>query len=425
MTKPVYAQTISTTAAQGSNSYIYVPLNNATGKVAVVDLTQATPIISTISVGANPIACVVTPDGKYCYTVCSGGELDCIDTSTNLLVWKYTLPAGTYVDMCITPDGAYLYVIGNRIPSGTGFVISEIRLSDRNAFNLNVNPSALFSGVNSVSASSNTVYMGFQFSSGSPASSIYNWTIPIRTYPAAVWLVFTQTGSLILGASPDDNYLAVGVNGRSALELRQKNGVLVGNMPGNSIASIVWSSDSQVVYWGDATILRWTAIQIPQDVAGQLLLSEPGDGMVIDDTGATLLYVSTTYGGAFPIDTFKHTAGSAVTLSSNPKKPGAMLQPLGVAQNLPIVQVGNGQTWNVTLSTSAPTTGSGTYILYSGSRLIARASVGQNIGPFTAYDGETISLAVSGTASGFTASVSGVAYERGEQVPIVFPGISG
>lgn len=84
-------------------------------------------------------------------------------------------------------------------------------------------------------------------------------------------------------------------------------------------------------------------------------------------------------------------------------------------------QVASGDTWNLTLATTIPATGGGTFTLTSSQRVIGSGTLGSTIGPFTAYGDEQITLTVAGTVTGCTASLTGVGYTRGETVPPVSP----
>lgn len=93
----------------------------------------------------------------------------------------------------------------------------------------------------------------------------------------------------------------------------------------------------------------------------------------------------------------------------------------GTNPSVTLAQVASGDTWNLTLATTIPGSGSGTFTLTAGQRVIGSGTFGATVGPFTAYSDEQITLAVSGTVGSCTASITGIGYARGETVPPVSP----
>ena len=142
---------------------------------------------------------------------------------------------------------------------------------------------------------------------------------------------------------------------------------------------------------------------------------------------ANYLYLGYTNGiNKFSLSTYTLAGALAVTSHYN-AGPYAVFtsQNLVTQQTLNLAQVPSSQTWNVSVSSSQPTA-AGVYTLYSGTRVIATANIGQNVGPFTAYPGEQISASLPSGCGIITFTGSGTAYNApDEKAPTLFPGISG
>jgi YVTN family beta-propeller protein/autotransporter-associated beta strand protein len=84
--------------------------NAGSNDVSVINTTTNVVVGSPITVGSQPVAVAVTPDGKYVYvTNNASNKISVIDAATNTVVGSITLgsqPAG----VAITPDGKFAYV---------------------------------------------------------------------------------------------------------------------------------------------------------------------------------------------------------------------------------------------------------------------------------------------------------------------------
>jgi len=84
--------------------------NAGSNDVSVINTTTNMVVGSPITVGSQPVAVAVTPDGKYVYvTNNASNKISVIDAATNTVVGSITLgsqPAG----VAITPDGKFAYV---------------------------------------------------------------------------------------------------------------------------------------------------------------------------------------------------------------------------------------------------------------------------------------------------------------------------
>src|ERR1700724_1911231 len=92
--------------------------------------TASNTVVATVTVGNNPFAVAVTPDGKHVYvTIGADSTVSVIATATNTVV--ATVPvAGGSGRVAVTPDGKHAYVTNNVMntvpvgggPSGVGIV---------------------------------------------------------------------------------------------------------------------------------------------------------------------------------------------------------------------------------------------------------------------------------------------------------------
>lgn len=84
--------------------------------VTVIDTATNTTVGSPIAVGNNPYAIAITPDGSRAYVVNQAGTVSVIDTATNTTVGS-PIPVGNGpLGIAITPDGTRAYVTNNGAP---------------------------------------------------------------------------------------------------------------------------------------------------------------------------------------------------------------------------------------------------------------------------------------------------------------------
>lgn len=98
----------SAVAVTPDGRYAYVT-NHGSASVDVID-TATNTVVATIPVGSGPYGIAVTPGGKSAYVADSGSSnVDVIDTATNTVT--ATIPVGsTPYGIAITPDGKTAYV---------------------------------------------------------------------------------------------------------------------------------------------------------------------------------------------------------------------------------------------------------------------------------------------------------------------------
>jgi YVTN family beta-propeller protein len=100
--------------------------NSNTNTVSVIDTATNTPV-STITVGANPDAVAITPDGARAYVALRSGSVVVIDTRTNTVIGS-PIPAGFSPSaIAVTPDGNRVYVANQGI---TGTVPGNVTVID-------------------------------------------------------------------------------------------------------------------------------------------------------------------------------------------------------------------------------------------------------------------------------------------------------
>lgn len=104
----------------GSKVYVTNLNDNA---VSVID-TAMNKVITTISVGPNPLAVAVTPDGSKVYVTNNNADsVSVIDTATNTVIGS-PIPVGFGpIGVAAAPDGSKVYVTSL---SGTVSVIDTV-----------------------------------------------------------------------------------------------------------------------------------------------------------------------------------------------------------------------------------------------------------------------------------------------------------
>ncbi|MDX1873539.1 Ig-like domain-containing protein [Mycolicibacterium sp. 120266] len=105
---PVGAGQSTAVAATNTRAYL---TNSAAGTLTVVNTLDGT-VVTTITVGTNPTAVAVRPDGKYVYVADTAGKtISVIDAATNTV--KRTIgTSATPTSLAISPSGGTLF-IGN------------------------------------------------------------------------------------------------------------------------------------------------------------------------------------------------------------------------------------------------------------------------------------------------------------------------
>jgi YVTN family beta-propeller protein len=67
-------------------------------------------VITTISVGSEPYAVAITPNGAYAYiTNADSNSVSVVNLATNTVTETLTVGAGPY-GVAVTPSGAYVYI---------------------------------------------------------------------------------------------------------------------------------------------------------------------------------------------------------------------------------------------------------------------------------------------------------------------------
>jgi YVTN family beta-propeller protein len=100
--------------------------------VSVID-TATNSVVATVAVGNDPVDIAITPNGAFAYVVNDQTEnVSVIDTSTNTVVG--IVPVGlTPRGVAITPDGAFAYVTNESdstvsvIATATNAVVDTVR----------------------------------------------------------------------------------------------------------------------------------------------------------------------------------------------------------------------------------------------------------------------------------------------------------
>ncbi|MEU9481809.1 YncE family protein [Streptomyces sp. NPDC048191] len=98
----------------GDHAYIAIDESLVSGNVAVVDLRQNPPsLTTTIPVGVFPQGVAISPDGGRAYvTNFVDGTVSVIDTASNTVVATVTIGSLTSpVDVAVSPDGRRAYVV--------------------------------------------------------------------------------------------------------------------------------------------------------------------------------------------------------------------------------------------------------------------------------------------------------------------------
>ncbi len=91
-----------------NGQFVYVTNQNS-GTMSKID-TSSNTVIATIPVGSSPKGVTVSPDGNSVFVV-ANGSLVRFSVSTNAPTGTFTLPIGEPVDVAITPNGQFAYVV--------------------------------------------------------------------------------------------------------------------------------------------------------------------------------------------------------------------------------------------------------------------------------------------------------------------------
>jgi YVTN family beta-propeller protein len=103
-----------------ASSFVYVA--NYAGSTVSVIATSSNTVVATVTVGANPYAVAVTPNGSFVYVAnYAGNTVSVIATSSNTVVATVTVGVNPYA-VAVTPNGSFVLKIENEkilVPSGT------------------------------------------------------------------------------------------------------------------------------------------------------------------------------------------------------------------------------------------------------------------------------------------------------------------
>ena len=126
----------------GNTAYV---TNFGSDNVSVIDLSSKS-VEATIGVGTEPVAVAITPNGKSAYVVNAGSEdISVIDTETNEVTDTISVEHGPW-GIAITPDGKFAYVAdvkGSRvsvIDLSTNQVTESIGVEQDNPLPIEISP---------------------------------------------------------------------------------------------------------------------------------------------------------------------------------------------------------------------------------------------------------------------------------------------
>jgi len=123
-------------AVTPDGAFVYVTNENS-GTMSKIS-TASNSVVATISVGSLPKGVAVSADGSSVFVI-AGSMLKQFNVATNAPVRAYSLPIGEPVDVAVSPDGAFAYVVDKSmnicslypINLTTGAVITSTECADK------------------------------------------------------------------------------------------------------------------------------------------------------------------------------------------------------------------------------------------------------------------------------------------------------
>jgi hypothetical protein len=415
MPKPVFSGPILPgIVAAGSNPNVYIP-NEGAAQITIANPTTGAAL-GTISLqgGGSARVMLVMPDGVHGYASDSTGHVWPINLTGSFVTGPaLNVPA---TQMIASLDGLSFYCLGSTY-------------------------------ITVVSVATFTVTA----------------TLPLGSMSIAAWMALTTDGAsmYVVGSNTGSTAYIIQVRIKDGVTLQAQQYAALGS----NFSSCIYAAGTLYTLSATAGLIAWppvlpTTAPGPFGLAGLAMVVQPsgalfyvlrssGTSVDVYYTGSNLLVktiavANTNYLGmsedgllvflsslsaatVLEIATLTNTVNAVTIAASNP---GSAVMQTGSnlisTTMIPIVQVGTDQTWNITIATTNPSGGSGSYTVQAGARTLGTANFGQNFGPFTAYASEQITIAgITGNASGWQATIAGLSYNRDEQVPVVNPGISG
>lgn len=377
-----------------------------------------------VSTGPTPDM-VISPDGTTIYqtdgNVLGLTWIDVINVLTGVVTQRTPLispSAGNLRCLALSLDGSQLFVtdsINNCVD-----VIATATMTQTASFATTANPT----GIVSTTIAGNTYYLvcttaGTQlyangvlqhtFGGGSPGSAILtsngifavvtNFTLnSISVYNLSTFA--TPTAGLGIGVGP--NGLALSADGSKVYAV---------NTTDNTVTVLSLSAA------GVLAVLSTIPLPLVTPASGSPnAISVSPDGLhayvtnMNTPTSVTIVSLATNaVVGSIPVGTAQPAGGVLFATT---------LVPAGSPSVL--AQVPSDYKWNVTVTLSATTVGSGTFTIISGQRTIGTAVIGSTVGPFTAFPGEIIAVQVTQAPNGYTATITGTSYSRDESKPPVY-----
>jgi YVTN family beta-propeller protein len=292
---PALAATDHTAYVANINSGSVTPIDTATNTAGTA-----------ITVGNNPIAIAITPDGATAYVVNQGSNsVTPIDTATNTAGTAITV--GTQpVGVAITPDGATAYVANRSSNSVTP--IDTATNTAGTAITVGTQPLAV-----AITADGATAYVANNASGNvtpiDTATNTAGTAITVGTQPFGIAITPDgATAYVANNASSNVTPIDTATNTAGAA-------IAVGSQP----LAIAITPDGATAYVANQGSNNVTPIDTATNTAGTAItVGTSPRGVAITPDGATAYVANFSSNSVTPIDTATNTAGTAITVGTGP-----------------------------------------------------------------------------------------------------------
>ena len=296
------AGTFSNTSVVTANAYV---ANSANGTVSVIN-TATNTVTKTLTVGANPYAVTLTPNGAFAYiTNGNSGSVSIINTSSNTVTGTIGVGTNPY-GIATSPDGTKVYVTNNGsntvsvINTATNTVTATVAVG-ANPYGVVVSPDASRAYV--VNGTSNTV------SVINTATNTVIATVAVGTHPRRI------------NITPDGTRLYVSNNVSNTVSVinTADNTVVATVAVGISPLSIAVSLDGSKVYVASSSTASVGVINTATNtVVSTIGVGNTPFGVSLSPDGTKLFVVNSGSNTVSIISTATNTVTATVPVGSSP-----------------------------------------------------------------------------------------------------------
>ena len=294
-----------TQAISGSsniNNYLIDPLDRQAQK----QVNNASPAVANVTVGSDPAAVAITPDGTKAY-VCnsSAGTISVINTSTNTVSATVTVGTGPSA-LAITPDGSKVYVLNNG--AGTVSVINTSTNTVVATVTVGSSPAGL-----AITPDGSKVYVTNHASNNvsviNTASQTVSATITVGTAPGGI--AITPDGSKAYVTNSGAGTVSVINTSSNTVSAT----VTVGSSPG----FVVITPDGTKAYVANAGAASVSVINTSSNtVSATVTVGNDPYAMAVTPDGTKVYVVNLTDGTVSVISTATNTVIATITVGTTP-----------------------------------------------------------------------------------------------------------